>query len=217
MSLDAPRSQSFVPIEEIRDGVVVLKDGGLRSVLICTAINFTLRSSEEQKAILAQYQSMLNSLDFSIQIVSQSRKLDIRPYLITLEKRLEEIEESLLKFQTREYIEFIRELTTSVNIMSKHFYVVVPYENTAIKTGGFFQKIFGGVGGLKKKETAEESSWNEKRGQLEQRMGVVMQGLSRCGVRSEALDTEGLVELYYKTFNPGDVTQKIPDIDKVAH
>lgn len=211
MALDAPKSQSFVPIDEIRDGVVILKDGGLRSVLICTAINFTLRSSDEQKAILAQFQSMLNSLDFSIQIVSQSRKLDIRPYLITLEARLNEIEESLLKFQTKEYIEFIRELTTSVNIMSKHFYVVVPYEDTTIQTSGFFQKIFGGVGGLKKKETVEEASWNEKRGQLEQRLGVVIQGLSRCGVRSEPLDTEGLVELYYKTFNPGDVTQKIPE------
>jgi hypothetical protein len=210
MLSNKPKSQSFVPIEEIRDGVVSLKDGSLRAVLICSAINFTLRSSDEQKAIISQFQSMLNSLDFSTQIIVESRKFDIRPYLITLENRLDQIEEPLLKFQTKEYIEFIRELTETVNIMSKHFYVVVPYSEAVLETGGFFQNIFGGVGGLKKKETEEESSWNEKRNQLEQRLGIVMQGLGRCGVRSEPLDTNGLVEMYYKTFNPGDMAQYIP-------
>lgn len=210
MDIIAPKSQSFVPVQKIRDGVVELKDGSLRAILLCTAINFTLRSSDEQKAIISQFQSMLNSLDFSTQIIIESRTFDIRPYLMTLEGRLDKIEEPLLKFQTREYIEFIRELTATVNIMSKHFYVVVPYDEAVLETGGFFQSIFGGVGGLKKKETAEESSWNEKRNQLEQRLGIVMQGLGRCGVRSEPLDTEGLVEMYYKTFNPGDAAQYIP-------
>ncbi len=210
MAISAPKSQSFVPIERIRDGVVELKNGELRSVLICTAINFTLRSTDEQKAILSQFQSFLNSLDFSTQIIVQSRKFDIRPYLLTLEGRLDKIEEPLLKFQTKEYIEFIRELTGAVNIMSKHFYVVVPYSEAVIETGGFFQKTFGSVGGLRKKETKEEADWTEKRNQLEQRLGIVVQGLGRCGVRAEALDTQGLIELYYKTFNPGDAAQFIP-------
>lgn len=210
MAINAPKSQSFVPIEKIRDGVVELKDGSLRAVLVCTAINFTLRSDDEQKAILAQFQSLLNSLDFTVQIVVQSRKFDIRPYLITLEGRLDKIEEPLLKFQTKEYIEFIRELTNSVNIMSKHFYLVVPYSESIVESSGVFQKLFGGVGGLKKRETKEESDWSEKRNQLEQRLGIVMQGLGRCGVRSEPLDTQGLIELYYKTFNPGDSGQFIP-------
>ncbi|OGI77171.1 hypothetical protein A3C57_03105 [Candidatus Nomurabacteria bacterium RIFCSPHIGHO2_02_FULL_33_12] len=207
---NAPKSQNFVPIEKIRDGVVMLKDGSLRAILLCTAINFTLRSLDEQKAILSQFQSMLNSLDFSTQIIVESRKFDIRPYLITLEGRLDKIEEPLLKFQTKEYIEFIRELTGVVNIMSKHFYVVVPYDEAILETGGFFQNLFGGVGGLKKKESKEESSWNEKRNQLEQRLGIVIQGLGRCGVRSEPLETQALVEMYYKTFNPGDSAQYVP-------
>src|SRR3989338_2306845 len=207
---NAPKSQNFVPIEKIRDGVVMLKDGSLRAILLCTAINFTLRSLDEQKAILSQFQSMLNSLDFSTQIIVESRKFDIRPYLITLEGRLDKIEEPLLKFQTKEYIEFIRELTGVVNIMSKHFYVVVPYDEAILETGGFFQNLFGGVGGLKKKESKEESSWNEKRNQLEQRLGIVIQGLGRCGVRSEPLETQALVEIYYKTFNPGDSAQYVP-------
>ena len=210
MGINAPKSQSFVPIEEIRDGVVILKDGSMRAVLLCTAINFTLRSSEEQKAIISQFQSMLNSLDFSTQIIVESRKFDIRPYLMTLEGRLDKIEEPLLKFQTKEYIEFIRELTETVNIMSKHFYVVVPYDEAVLETSGFFQSIFGGVGGLKKKENKEEASWNEKRNQLEQRLSIIIQGLGRCGVRSEPLDTKGLIEMYYKTFNPGDMAQYIP-------
>lgn len=210
MPSNAPKSQEFIPIEKIRDGVVILKDGSYRSVLLCTAINFTLRSEDEQKAILSQFQSFLNSLDFSVQVIIQSRKFDIRPYLMTLEERLDQIEEPLLKFQTKEYIEFIRELTSSVNIMSKHFYVVVPYSETVLETTGTFQKLFGGVGGLKKKETFEEADWNEKRNQLEQRLGIVVSGLGRCGVRSEALDTQGLIELYYKTFNPGDAAQHVP-------
>ncbi len=210
MAINAPKSQSFVPIERIRDGVVELKDGGLRAVLLCTAINFTLRSEDEQRAILSQYQSLLNSLDFETQIIIQSRKFDIRPYLLTLEGRLDKIEEPLLKFQTREYIEFIRELTGAVNIMSKHFYVVVPYSEAVIETGGFFAKMFGGVGGLRKRESKEQMDWNEKRNQLEQRLGIVIQGLGRCGVRTVPLDTEGLVELYYRTFNPGDAAQFIP-------
>jgi hypothetical protein len=210
MAIKAPKSQSFVPIERIRDGVVELKDGSLRAVLLCTAINFTLRGEDEQKAIIAQFQSLLNTLDFDTQIIIQSRKFDIRPYLITLEGRLDKIEEPLLKFQTKEYIEFIRELTSAVNIMSKHFYVVVPYSEEVLQSGGFFEKTFGGVGGLKSRETKEVADWNEKRNQLEQRLGIIMQGLGRCGVRSNPLDTKELIELYYKTFNPGDAAQFIP-------
>lgn len=208
--INTEKSQSFVPIKKIHDGIVELKDGSLRAVLLCTAINFTLRSIDEQKAIISQFQSLLNSLDFSTQIIVESRKFDIRPYLITLEDRLDKIEEPLLKFQTKEYIEFIRELTNTVNIMSKHFYVVVPYSEAILETNSLFQSLFGGVGGLKKQTTKEESSWNEKRNQLEQRLNIVIQGLGRCGVRSTPLDTEGLIELYYKTFNPGDTAQYIP-------
>ncbi len=210
MAIKAPSSQSFVPIKHIRDGVVELNDGSLRAVLLCTAINFTLRAQDEQRAIIAQFQSLLNSLDFDTQIIVQSRKFDIRPYLLTLEDRLDKIEEPLLKFQTKEYIEFIRELTSQVNIMSKHFYVVVPYSKALIQTGNFFTRTFGSVGGLKKMETKDEADWNEKRNQLEQRLGIIMQTLSRCGVRSVPLNTEGLIELYYKTFNPGDNTGHIP-------
>ena len=210
--MSQPNTQSFVPIKEIRDGIVILNDDSLRAVLMCSAINFTLRSADEQRAIIGQYQSVLNSLDFSAQIVVQSRKLDIRPYIMTLENRVDQIKEPLLKFQTIEYIKFIKELTESANIMSKHFYVIVPYGGSGITQGGFFDKVFGGVG-RKKLQSEDDSSWEQKRNQLEQRLNVITQGLGRTGVRCQALDSAGLIELFYKTFNPGESAQRVPQAE----
>ena len=119
MAISAKPTQDFVPIKEIRDGIVILKDGGLRAILIASSINLSLKSYDEQKAVLSQFQGFLNSLDFSIQTVIQSRRYDIRPYLAILDNRLKEITEPLLKIQTREYSEFIRTFTEQVNIMTK--------------------------------------------------------------------------------------------------
>jgi len=106
MVINAKAAQDFVPIKEIRNGVVILKDGGLRAILLASSINISLKSADEQMAIISSFQSFLNSLDFSTQIVIQSRRLDIRPYLLSLENRLKEQTESLLKIQTKEYIGF---------------------------------------------------------------------------------------------------------------
>ena len=100
----AKTTQEFVPVKEVRDGVVIMKDGSMRSIVLSTSLNFALKSTEEQEAIIYQFQNFLNSLDFSIQISVQSRELDIRPYLATLEKRLVEELNDLLKIQIREYI-----------------------------------------------------------------------------------------------------------------
>ena len=206
MALNATPAQQFVPIKEIRDGIIILKDGGLRAILLASSINLSLKSYEEQKAVILQFQSFLNSLDFSVQISIQSRRLDIRPYLTLLEKRLKEIEEPLLKVQTREYIEFIRNFSETVNIMTKNFFVVVPYSTPTI-SGGFFAELFGSK---KKKraanQTAESASFEEKRSQLEQRLGIVEQGLSRLGIRTAKLGTEEAIELFYKVFNPGETS-----------
>jgi hypothetical protein len=113
------KTQEFVPIKEVRDGVVVLKDGGLRAVLMASSINLSLKSADEQEAILLQFQNFLNSLDFSTQILVQSRRLDIRPYLLQLDNRLKEQLEPLLKVQTKEYIDFIRGFTVKGSNISK--------------------------------------------------------------------------------------------------
>jgi len=208
MALNAKKSQDFVPIKEVRDGVMILKDGGYRAVLLASSINLSLKSADEQRATIAQFQNFLNGLDFPIEIVIQSRRLDIRPYLLTLEGRLSAQVEPLLKIQTREYIDFIKAFTDEVSIMTKNFFVVVPYTPTMIQQeGSVLEKL-----GLQKKENlspknVDIASFEEKRSQLDQRVNVIMSGLNRFGVRSQQLDTESIIELFYKTFNPGDISQ----------
>lgn len=197
-------TQEFVPIEDVRDGIVILKNGGMRAVLMASSINFSLKSDDERQAILLQFQDFLNSLDFSVQIVIQSRRLDIRPYVALLEERHKVQTNDLMKLQIEQYIGFVKGFTEMTNIMTKNFFVVVPYDPAVIKSGG---KLFS-LGGTKKKEEKEED-FEEKKNQLEQRLSVVEQGLVRCGVRVAKLGTDEVVELFYKVFNPGESEKPI--------
>ena len=120
-------AQDFVPVKEVRGGVIVLKDNTLVGVMLASSLNFALKSPDEQGAILSQFQNFLNSLDFTIQFFVQSRRLDIRPYLALLEDRLKAQTEELMKIQVTEYIEFVRTFTERTNIMTKHFFIVIPY------------------------------------------------------------------------------------------
>jgi len=203
--MSSPSTQQFVPIQEIRDGVVVLKSGELRSVVMCQAVNLDLKSQDEQTAILLQFQSFLNSLEFSSQIIVSSRRLDIRPYVIKLEKRLEEIEGDLLRIQTREYINFIQKFNETYDVMSKYFYIVIPYG--ASMSLGSTTGLLGGLFGKKKEgpTLTEAEAFEEKRTQLEQRVSVITGGLESMGIECKMLDTPALIELYQKTFNPGEL------------
>ena len=209
MITKAKATQEFVPIKEVRDGVIVLKDGGLRSIVLANSVNLSLKSADEQRATILQFQSFLNTLDFSIQISIQSRRLDIRPYLLLLENRMKVQNEPLLKLQTREYIEFIRNFTDSVSIMTKNFFVVVPYTEASFKAD---TDIFKGLFSRKTRDqqkAAEQLDFEEKRSQLEERVSVIQQGLARCGIKSVQLGTEEVVEVFYKVFNPGELEGKI--------
>jgi hypothetical protein len=210
MSPATSATQEFVPIKEVRDGVVILKDGGMRAILLCSSLNFALKSEDERNAILLQFQDMLNSLDFSIEILVQSRKLDIRPYLALLEDRLSKQENNLLKIQVREYIEFIKNFTETTNIMTKHFFIVVPYSAAILNAGsatGLASRL--GLGGKRGAQTTPESSFDESRSQLEERVSVVEQGLVRTGIRVARLGTEETIELFYKAFNPGETEKPL--------
>lgn len=200
-------AQDFVPIKEIRNGIVILKDGSLRGVVVASSLNFALKSQDEQSAIILQFQNFLNSLDFSVQFFIQSRDLDIRPYIALLEERYTEQVIDLIKIQTREYIDFIKSFTESVNIMSKSFFVVIPYTPALIssQSEGGVASIVGQLRGGKEDQEKKLEGFEEHRSQLEQRISVVEQGLSRTGIRVITLGTEELVELYYKIFNPGDL------------
>lgn len=208
MAISARPTQDFVPIKEVRGGTIVLKDGGLRAILAVSSTNLALKSADEQTATISQFQSFLNSLDFPIQIVVQSRRLDIRPYLLTLEARMKDQHEPLLKLQTAGYINFIREFTEQVSIMKKTFYVVIPYESAALSVkGGFLGSIFGNGAPQQKKsgKSAADQGFEEKQTQLDERVSVVSGGLESCGARTERLNTEEVIELFYRSFNPGDI------------
>ncbi|HEY0980405.1 MAG TPA: hypothetical protein VGE18_03300 [Candidatus Paceibacterota bacterium] len=201
-TLGAP-AQQFVPVQEVRDGIVVLKDGTLATVILVSSINLSLKSYDEQRATLMQFQGFLNTLDFPIQIVIQSRRYDVRPYILTLQNRLLEQTEPLLQVQTREYIQFIQTFTDQVNIMRKSFFVVIPYVPAIISNDKGIGKVFSF---LSSKKVDTVSDFEEERTQLEERMSVVEQGLTRLGLRIAQLGTQEMIELLYKTFNPGETT-----------
>lgn len=208
MSPITKTTQEFVPIQEIRDGIVILKDGSMRSIILVSSLNFALKSSDEQNAIISQFQNFLNSLDFSIQIFIQSKRLDIRPYIALLEGRYKEQLTELMKIQTREYIEFIKTFVENSSIMTKGFFIVVPYMPPL--ASGSQNPITSLLNrGKRPDKTLENEKFDEYRSQLEQRVGVVEQGLVRCGVRVAELGTEEVVELYYKIFNPGETEKPI--------
>jgi hypothetical protein len=210
MPVNSKATQEFVPIKEVRDGIIILKDGTMRAVVLASSLNFSLKSDDERNAIILQFQDFLNSLDFYVQIAIQSRRLDIRPYIALLEERYKVQMNDLMKIQTREYIEFINKFTETTNIMTKSFFIVVPYDPALINIKG--GNVVSGL--FKTKSSAENrqskiENFEENRTQLEQRVAVVEQGLSRCGIRVVRLGTEEVIELFYKIFNPGDTEKPI--------
>ncbi len=202
-------TQNFVPIEDIRDGLITLNDGGMVAIIMASSLNFSLKSDDERKAILLQFQDFLNSLDFSVQIFIESRRLDIRPYIALLEERHKAQTNDLMKIQTEQYINFVKNFTESTSIMTKNFFIVVPYGGALVKAGGLSGWLLGGKRENSEKEADAETNFEESRGQLEQRISVIEQGLVRCAIRVARLDNEEVVELFYKIFNPGETERSI--------
>lgn len=206
----AQATQEFVPIKEVRDGIVVLKDGSLRALLMASSINLALKSSDEQQAIIAQFQNFLNSLEFTAQFFVESRQLDIRPYIGLLEDRYTVELDDLMKIQIREYIAFIKDFTERANIMTKNFFIVVPYDPALIDRGGASTAIGNLIPNAKQTSAAlTNEQFEQYRTQLEQRMSVIEQGLVRTGVRIVKLGTEEVIELFYKLFNPGELEKPL--------
>lgn len=205
----AKSSQDFVEIKEIRDGVIILKNSEMRMVLMASSLNFALKSGEEQEAIINQYQNFLNSLYFSVQFFIQSRHLNIEPYLDSLREAEKKQANELLKIQSREYIEFIKNFVSLTEIVSKTFYIVVPFSLSIFGTrprgelGGIFSKLFG----KKSAKTDSENNFEENKNQLQQRANAVIQGLARTGIRTVPLNTEELIELFYSLYNPGELAK----------
>lgn len=210
-----PSSQAHLPIAEIKEGTVILRDGTLRSVLLVSSINFSLKSEDEQNAIIAAYVGFLNSLDFPLQIVIQSRRLQIQPYIDKLIGLEHEQKNELLQVQIADYRAFIQELVELGQIMTKRFYVVVPYDPLSNKKKSFFVR-FKEV--LKPALTVrlKDERFQARKKDLELRVRQVLGGLSSMGLNVVELDTQALIEIFYTTYNPdiafSEQLQKINDI-----
>ena len=213
----ASPSQQIVNIEEIRDGVLILKDGSFRVVLMASSLNFALKSADEQMAVVMQYQSFLNSLDFSVQFFVQSRKINIEPYIDTLEDAQKKQVNELLKIQITEYVEFVRTFVRASSIVTKNFYITVPFSPPFIETGenskGIFKSLLETLWGKKGgggQTSVSPQKFEEYKNQLWQRMETVIQGIVRAGVRAVPLNTEELIELFYGLYNPGELEKGKP-------
>ncbi|MDD3006452.1 MAG: hypothetical protein PHX30_02600 [Candidatus Pacebacteria bacterium] len=204
-------SQKYLEISEIKDNVVVLKNGSLRGVLMVSSINFSLKSIDEQDGIIYRYQSFLNSLDFSVQIVINSRRLNIDTYLDVLREEEKKQTNDLLRMQITSYVEYINGLVKMANIVAKTFYIVVPFSLSESKDGNVKAKIASVANAPQ--IMANRRNFEKYRDQLFQRVDHVVENLSGAGLRMTMLNTQELIELYYNLYNPESVEKKgLPDI-----
>jgi len=208
-------TQKYVDVEEVKDGAIVLKDGSLRAVLLVSSINFDLKATEEQDSIVSQYQNFLNSLDFPVQIMISSRKLNINPYLDYLKKKESQLSNELLIFQLNEYQNFIKRLAEVSNIMSKFFYVVVPFHPIENVKTGLFDRLLG-ASNAQMTVARRRELFDTYKNQLWQRVDHISAGLSGTGVKIVPLKTEELIELLYNSYNPSTRNNTIiKDIEKI--
>lgn len=197
-------TQTHLRIAEIRDNFLVLKNGGIRAVIETTSVNFNLKSEEEQNAIIYSYQAFLNTLDFPVQIVIKSKKLDLDNYLSNLREIGEKQPNPLLKTQTFEYIEYIQRLLEYADIMEKSFYVVIPQNPVRANKVSFWGKF---LQRFKMQDNTNEIIRRHKEFEnlakgLVQRVATVASGLENCGLKTRQLTTSELVELFYTINNP---------------
>lgn len=193
--------QNYIEIAEIKDGTVVLKDGSLRAVLAISSINFDLKDTSEQEAIIYAFQRFLNTLDFPLQILVSTRKYDIKPYLSGLERRRDVERNSLLRDQIFDYIEFVKELVNVSNITSKSFYIVVPFYVIESNKEGWLDKISATIN-PRKAIFQKREIFETNKNQLFQRVLEVQEAISATGVRVVPLSTQELIEMYYNFYNP---------------
>lgn len=204
-------TQDFIRFAKIHNGIVITKTGELRAILMATAVNFPLKSEQEQNATIFAYQNFLNSLSFPIQILLQSRRLDLSRYLSKLQETANTQQNELLRAQTMDYIHFVSNLVNIANIMDKKFYIIVPFlPPVKVSTGG----LFGGKKNIIRQMTPQEFQLYEE--ELKQQVQVVQNGLGSIGIRSAQLNTQQIVELFYGVYNPEEAAkQKLIDFNEL--
>jgi hypothetical protein len=197
-------TQELVDIKEVRDGVLYLKNGAVRRILIVSGVNFDLKSEMEQGLILGSFQNFMNTLDFSVQFFIHSRKVNVDAYLAFMRARMEEEQSDLLKIQIGEYVEFIRTFVEENAIISKTFFVVVPYESalSSAKGSGIASLFKKAMPGAHSTSSGQTENAQEMLSQLERRVNQVVDGLTQIGLRAAPLENDAVVELFYNLYNP---------------
>ena len=199
-------TQNSLEIAELREGMVVMRDGSFRAVVACKSINFDLMSAREREGVEYSYQSFLNALTFPIQILVRSQRVDIEPYLNRLAEIQVAQDNMLLSDLMEDYINFIDSLSRSANIMDKSFFIVIPYypsgdiTNLKGSAKGFFGKIFAKPGAQVSK--IDRNTWDKAREEIKKRVDSITGGLYQMGIKSVQLNTKELGELYYNVYNP---------------
>lgn len=202
-------TQDFLEIKDIREGVLILKNNEIRGVMMVSSINFALMSEEEQSSIIFAFQSFLNSLDFSCQIVIQSRNINITPYIDSIKDLEEKQTNELMRAQISAYAEFIKKLVQGDTVMTKNFYIVIPYTLMeilgvgagAVKQFGILQKFSKNKTGTQEEQLSEED-FQKCKNQLWQRMEFLAMGLKRCSLDAIPLTTSELIELFWSIHHP---------------
>lgn len=204
---DTQSTQKFVEIETIENDVVILKSGSLRKIILVSGVNLELKSEDEQKLTYGAYQNLLNGLDFSLQFVVHSRKLNIASYLDLLENQKSKETNELLRNQIVEYKEFIKTFVQQNEIMTKTFFVVVPYDPINVPSREGLSKYvpFLKTGGP---QASEKESREKYVTQLNQRVDQVISGLQGIGLRAIVLQREEIIELFYNLYNPETIEKK---------
>lgn len=214
-SKPAASTQQFLDISEIRDNIIILKDGTLRAVLLVSSINFALKGEDEQNAIIQGYVSFLNSLNFPLQILIQSRNLNIDNYLTKLANLEKEQTNELLRMQISDYRVFLKELLELGKIMTKKFYAIVPFDGIKKKKKKFFERFFE-IFSAAKTVKMSQKRFVQYSNELDKRVGFIRSGFSSIGLSTIQLETQSLIELFYNIYNPEMAeSEKMVDVNKL--
>lgn len=204
---DQTTTQKSLLFSEIREDIVVMNDGGFRAVIECESINFDLMSDRERESIEYAYQNFLNSLNFDIQILIRSQRIDISPYLNKISDLRRAQDNMLLGALMENYINFIDDLSYGANIMDKSFYIIIPHAiaadvNKVVEKGkGFFANLFS-AGGQKTISSISNEDFQKAKSDINDKVNLVFAGMGQIGVQSKRLSTRQLSELYYNFYNP---------------
>lgn len=208
-------TQKYVPIAEIRDDIIIMKDGTMRAILMVSSINFALKGEDEQNALIAGYVSFLNTLSFPLQIVIQSRPLNLDNYLLGLKNMEKQQMNQLLRMQIADYHDFLKELLDLGEIMTKKFFVTIPYNPAGELKKTFWQRALS-IFSAAQIITLNKDRFNRQKDDLLKRVDLVVSGLSSLGLSVVQLDTQSLIELVYNSYNPQIIdSQKLAPVEKM--